>query len=179
VLRVLADKVAVRHRKGESLVGRIIVPNIKNDPTNQRFVRADVIAQGPKCKQAGAKVAIVSEFFGGDPVRVDDEQVFIGRERDVFAYEDSIGRMTPTTDRVLMALLEDDLKAGDLWLPEKENVRRQQYRAQVLDVGPDVRDVAIGSTVMVPRHLALKANIDGKPYLLIGWRELLAELSQS
>lgn len=177
MIRPLGDRIVVRPHPGAGMIGRIFIPDAKRSTRNQTFRRADVVAVGVGCSDALklAKTVIVSEYFG-DEIEHEEQKLFIGRERDVFAVDDA-GNLMAVTDRVICKPMDDPEKVGVLFMPQRENVERQQRRGMVIAVGSSARcGVELGDVVLILKHLYVEANLDGRKYLLIQDSELLVKL---
>lgn len=171
-IRTLGDRIAVEFLPGAGKIGSLFIPDATKSTRNQTFTRAKVVANGPDAKlaQAGA-VAVVSEYFG-DEVEVDDAKLRIGRERDIVAVI-TFDHIQPPSDRVLLERVEAPKMAGMIHLPEDRN--QPHYWAKVVAVGPEcVKEMTVGSEVMVQKHLAAEVRFEGREYLLADEPSLLA-----
>ena len=81
-------------------------------------------------------------------------------------------KFTPLDDRLVLELIEEDRKVGVLYMPEG-STREKSKRGVVVKVGPKVREVGVGDTVVVTLSAGVPFKAD-KAYLLVRENEVLA-----
>ena len=84
-------------------------------------------------------------------------------------------KITPLADRVVAELEEAKNKtASGLYLPEQ--AKEKPKVAQVLAVGPEVKQVKTGQRILFKEYSTTEVKVDGKDYLLIKEEDILATI---
>ena len=77
-------------------------------------------------------------------------------------------------DNLVLEVSEDksEYQENGIWLPY--TLKGDSHEHKVLSVGPDVKRVKVGMTVLADKYKGEKVDLKGQEYLLIKESELLA-----
>lgn len=81
----------------------------------------------------------------------------------------------PLKDIVLINPIETNTYTSSL-IELPDNIAKTAKSAQVLAVGPKVRDVKIGDTILLPDYGAVEVTLDGQKYKLVHEEDIQAIL---
>lgn len=81
-------------------------------------------------------------------------------------------KFKPLKDRVFLKYSEESEKtSGGLYIPDAAKEKPQ--RGTVEAVGPEVKEVKVGNTVLFDKYSGSKINIDNVEYLIIKEEDIL------
>lgn len=83
----------------------------------------------------------------------------------------------PLADRVVAVREQAQAKtASGIFLPD--NAKEKPVLAAVVAVGPDVKSLAIGDTIVYKEYSTTELKIDGKDYLIVKEEDVLATIAR-
>lgn len=88
-----------------------------------------------------------------------------------------MAKIVPLTDRVVAMRLEAESKtASGLYLPDK--AQEKPKMAKVVAVGPDVKGVKNGDTIIYEEYSGANVKVDGEEFVIVKEEKILAKLGK-
>ncbi|MGD8352202.1 MAG: co-chaperone GroES [Nitrospirota bacterium] len=86
-------------------------------------------------------------------------------------------KLKPLKDRVVVSYSEEVEKtAGGIYVPETAKEKPQQGKVEA--VGPEVKELKVGDTVLFPKYQGDKVKVDDSEQLVIKEEEILAKVEK-